>query len=1709
MISFKKILEEGLKCFPSWSDIRKRYDRSNGGIILSNIASEIEELNIDIEEYIDMHFISNYKDKCDYIIDYVYRVNIGIIDIKEIEIINPDFEVIQDFKMFLDNKDKYILYEDGFLISANELESITYKIKDSLFTSKLNKINIWNIYDEFALLINIKRYDDETNKELLNRIIRTSKNPINSAKKGLKESIISAVINDIPELNEDMIEIETINDDNLNTVNSLTNNMAINELAEINRDVLINKQWDIDKWHNSFKQIKYKPHEWDTKITKYENGIGDNDDLKPVLIDGKTTTDAKIAICEESTEQLEKYIKANPFQDNIDLKVYKYANDLKKITADYSIKASEALELKSNNEDIIFETYKSTVGKHIRNIEDIVIEEENKNILVSDNSKLLLDMNYRFEFKPSDDYSPVEIERCSLINNGIEVKNFLLDNSNPNFRYENNKLIPVKNSKIINRVHHLEKYNNILESEQGIYTDNISEQSNITFNIDNCENKNMKLLFDTNNVFIEDHNIEKTNFYYIDDSKEYVSDTIENEEKILTINKTCNEISFEIANGQSILTVIVDGEIITNTQISSANKYYRSPHYNTPKSFEVIISNIGSDITIIKNLKYKNYEIQLRTDNSRVLKVDDEDNYILPNEPNNRLHINFRTYTQYPIYISKIFIGDKCNSENDIFITDNELIPTDGDYTIEIKANCKISNYHSIETIEDFSSDKIIKVEDYNTSKNYIALDNDSFLMIDLKEYSEIKNIVPVVGSYESISNNYEKYHIIKMKSGQEINSIEIDGFYHTLLRKISLKNIMESKVKHISDNDRFYCTLLTHSVIRNNENEQVQELYDISKNDFIDNINEISLIKIINLPENIQSSFITLTDQGEYKHKIIDSKIETYFDIVHFYPKKSKEYIAHNQSDLLTREKTNIDIVNTFNNGYIDNQLMFYEISSLNKGIEVLFNGEEIWSLFKRTIDIKLLDDYNNENFNIINKSAKVSKIIEKITILDQVYMSENNEYINISEFLLDDNETFKVNYNSNMSDKKYIKEEIVDITNKEYIKLKYSNVITIISIMPLDNLEKEIDSSMYSVLFREGIVLISDTMNKIYDKIKIKYQIKIPISLEFNNEYLYKKINYSIKAFRVKKIFFLSDIQDKDTIDLKTSSALDEAGKETISSNYDDKNIIYVECNNKGFNCTKVDSTLVFNKIYNENMIAVKNGWYYIYGKEYYMFATDDSYKIIQDEDIEFYEVDKTDSVLLTHKKTNNYIKNSKMNINAISNVYSIDNFNELKAISGVSSMNSLTACDTYNHWTTFALDLHIKDGLNGYGLEVIPNNNKNMSFAYLKITDFLFESNYISIYNPNKVDIYIGRGLDGNNEKTLMQIEYISEMVQFVNKYDDICYQIFKYDKNYNYYLVVKPKSIGLIDDIIIQDGNNPATNVHVKNIDILNICVEEKAPTNTIVRIPIENEYGNISVSSEINNNGYIVNNANVDWNYTKIKSYYTEKDWLSNFELYNVDVSKINDTDCAVVTSFTPGRVKTRPIYIGDPKIINKILYKINDINIDTLNGFECKLYQSKTINGNYTPCSLNLSSKSCLNYTNDVSYEYIQLEVDIQSNKVINNIEIFVEYKSDKYNAPIEKISTDGVFITKVLNSYATNNYTLKDIGIIDMIGTCDIYIRASKENSNTNVWTDWKKIEIDEDNKIIQNIHYAEYKYFQLKINLKGKDTKIKIDYIELEVTD
>lgn len=1725
MLISKQLIEQAIKHFPRWMDIRKRYFSSIGGQLLSSVAQETAEIQKSIDEYVDQFFIPYYEDKCELIPGFIYKANTGIVDIEDITLVDPEFKIITDMKEFY-AVDDCAYYQDGFIFIKDKTNKIFYMQDGYKIEAVAEKIHVWNAYDEFAAFVGIRRYQEETNRELFNRILNVSKHVLNSSEEGLKNAITTSLTNIIPELDAKDIKLERPTAENLVKYYDEFNTV-LDKLTEINKDVLKAKKWDIDKWSNDFKQIDYIPHTWDIAISEITNGIGDNNDLKPVFIDAINKTDIELSFYEKSEEYINSYIRDKNMDHKLNLSLVKYNDVLNPYTAKYIITASETEEIitTENSNPICVDLYETLKGQQYRRLEDLIdiSTESMKDIKTSKTGALHKDKYYRVRFLPKTPYSAMEIYTCQAENEFEQIVSdadgniFIFKDPKKEFVLKNNTLVNRLVKKSASKITDFNVSNNITDTGEGLTIDKINEKAELILEANDCNSESLKIFYNCEMSNVLEQDIILCNFFFDKDKGVYVPDTVGDSKNMIVAVKA-NEFSMTVDKGNCGIMAAINGMPVDLKKELKDGKYrYFTERFNTPQDIRIEITAMFNNYVEISELGYTNYELKIESDIYSLIKDNGEaDLYWMPQCYDNSIKITMKTNTQFAPIIKNVFIGTPLDNTN---AYETDLITGYDDIYLNINSNCDVELYESDKPFANCDKDSISQTvtKGYSTEMTYTAISNDAYIVLNTAEYISIDNIKVSDGAYETVGYGPSKRHIIRLKNGQSATGVTITGHYSSLIDSKSIHELIKNEnIEYTpyvqkegyawNEGHKLYVNKLLQCFVIEDNNLRQQKVR-ISADSFrFSGNHKISQVIIYNLPETLQAAFSSMNEDG---YVTIGNTHNNEFSNLYIYPKHAKEYVAKNEYTTYSNLKRDIDIVNTFNNGFVAGRLMAYTIKPINEDeCDVKFNTGNNWSIgqSKITVNLNRDKDYNISQ-KIITESIKLGSTVG----LKEIYTLENKELIEVSQYIIDTkNADYEVVYKSNINDTTYDKAEFVTVKNDGFNKLRYSNIIGIKylgkEVFDPDNDElEEINESAYELDKEKGIIVWKDKdLINSGERLYIIYSIKKAIAVKFNIDALYEKVQYPIKAYKELTAYKLNDIEDGKKIDLINPLIGDIELANKIAKDYKNSDVVYVSCEQPGFKANKSNDILTIKKVAESQTLAIKAGWYYLLGREFYMFATDQSENIAEDEYMTSQEVSKIDRELYFHKKTANYIRNSKMILGSLADSYKVTDFDNLKALKGSSKLNAITACDSYNYWTTFGMNVSLSSGLNGLGLYFEPYTDKDVGYALLDITKHISNNNHISFYSPNNLQVYLGK------EKLIQDMSLtdavcISSMAEITAKNeDDIYHSSFTKEEGHKYYLIVRGQ--GLLDDIIIQNGSNPDIELHKKNITTLNLKINESTTSGVVTRVMLDQSKGNKNNGAEINSSGYIVNSSNIDWNITKIKSYSTEKDWFTGFDLDDVNIVHINSEDCALMTENSVGKIVSRPIYVGDPNTVKSVVFKINNIPIKSMQGFKVQLLQAQASSGPYITCKQKLNSSSNINYTKDLMCPYIKLSVDIPKNKVIDSIEIYVEYKSTKYFSPAEKSITNGQFITKVFDSHHSATYKLKSVGVEGKEGIADLFIRAAKEKSDLSVWTEWYPITFRE-NKVIEDIEFEDYRFFQMKTALSGKDSKIKIKYFDLEV--
>lgn len=1689
MLVLEDIIKKMKVHFPRWMDIRRKIKTSNGGNYLTSIAEEIAEIQTAIDEYRKDFFIDKYIGKENDVLTFIYRYHIGVLNNASLELLNPKYSITNDEKEFY-SLDNVAYYEGEYLYLKENFKEIEYSIDDYKSVVNGEKYHVWNIFDEFAAFVGLRRYLWEDNKSLLNRILSFANQRANSSEDGLKNAILNNLKNANLDISKEDIKIERATPENLVKYYDDFESV-LDYLANVNRDVYRTKRWDLDTWNFKIKSIDYIPHAWDVVLTHYVNGIGFSDDLKVEIVDAEMKTDATIFFYKKTLEYINSYIKNNNIKDEIKLQLRKHSDYLKPINVKYRITATEVQDINTNK--ISLESYDFKSGVIPQRVNDLFDEnyDDYQGIEITDNRLLDSKNTYKIRFRSLDELKEMSIDKLQIYNKTKNtLKNILV--TKPGFeKTAGGGIRCTLTKRYLVEKYHYSYVENAYKELDGFVISNVEKPTVLKANIDGCGNEDIYYEYSCEQVPINFQNISMFNCYMNNDS--ILSDTVDGE-KYIEFNIKANTLSFNVYGPNKIEYSINNGAIKIIENIEDTKHEFNINGYDTPQdvSVRITLNPINNKQVAITDLFYSSYEFNISTENGELLDVNDYKR--LPNQTYNTLIIKMKTNTGFSPVLKYVYIGTKVNN---ITYGDIEIVPTKGceEYIIMDKTNC-------IAELDVYNKGMLqFQDLDYIAGKSVKGMSSDSYISIKLDNFKSYKSVFADRCTFESINYGSQVQHIIKIPSGVVLKNINVIGEYEKLIHKESLSTLLKRK-GYLTKDYSFSIVKTNDSILaKSNETNQVSFI-KINSSDFISN--KTSKIRVNTGEKNIDTVFI---ENSINKVSTIGNEYEGRFDYISFYPTSTKIYKAINEYNVISPVTSIPKIINTFDNDYkIYNEKSLYcTLECLNDQFDILFFKND--TLMEYSIDfaeIKIIKkdttklDFDYEEVTVVYDSILGNSIDipEKFDV--------NREKIETARYIIS-NEDLDIKYLDKYSDKfhekDYVYTEILQVDTLRCNKLKYCNINEIEEIYMMDDENtKLIAERNYSLFKEEGVInwidLELDQDNRA--KVFVKYNVRKPKFIKISIDKLYEKVNYSVNAYELLNKLNIYEISNNDSFNL------------SVYDDYREADLVSVKCKNIGFEAVVENSILTFKKNLKNNTVAVKAGYYYLDGDEYYLFADENTNNIEHLNNLSFFNVIKENKKLYMNQTTTNKVANSSLEPNANGTIFDLDC--NVKNVEGISSINSITTCNTFNYWKSVGMEMSITNGYNGNAIK-FSNSHSINGCSFLSISKHLPKDGkkyVISFYMKGDGEAYLGE-----ERKIYSQVNEFNKnsiidpkVKALKSSIDDNMYSVEFTNKSLaKYYLVVKGNVI--IDDIIVQDKDSYNIDNHVKNISSLNLNVTENIYAEFQTRLYLDDEEGAIFDGTE-KKDGYIANSSYIDWGFTRTKTIDTYETFRK-CSLKNLDIIKLNDKGYVKTTS-EEGILETDAIYIGNVNTINNIVFKINDVMFSNMKNFKTKVLTSSNSQTGFKEISVHLDNIGAI--SGDKLLSYVKLIVEIPPNKVINNIELFTEYLSDKQNNPPEVPVINGSYCSKILDAQYSSRYILKDFAF--ELGNVDItnvlfYIRATKENSDDTVWTDWKNIKVsrNEEDKYVLNsrLVFEDYRYFQFKTVLKGANASVKIKHLDIEV--
>ena len=1726
MFDYNKMIQRAVQFFPTWSDIRKRYKTSAGGKLLSATIEEICELEEAIKEYTKYYFLDTYEGHEDEVVAFSYKFAIGIID--DLDTVNVKYkeneiEITEDInKLLVHNLVAY--YEKGNIYMNDDINpsSVEIFINGDKLNADYELVSVWNIFDEFACFVDVQRHSGETNSQLVKRILHRTRYKPNASIEGLQNAIMTELLSEFPDINRDEIQIEQVNDKNLRQAYKDFDTL-LDFLNSINCDVYRWKRWDLNVWQHDFKSISYIPAIWDESISNFKNGIGYNDDCKVIMASNSQSTDAIITLYDKSLETMNKYLADKNIEKDIIIKFKKYNDILNYSLIDYTIKASRLTQL--DPEKITLNVYQEASTVSTVPLEKIY--KHGHNIEVNSSNSIINDVYpYRIKFEPKDNNREIKISKCKIlyINKATGELSFEKDLLKEKTGFVINSFGNLVSNAIKRSITKVEDF----DARQYNYFENMP--NNGGFKATGSVSTGVKTLYNLGGQKLsydsscELSNINSSSGFITFDStaarwdKDNILYYTDNNNKRVTVRLIANKFTFDVLTNNTVDVMVKyseNGQYVISKAVAGST--WSTEEFDNPRYMEIIIISRAKEEVRIGNFKYCNYNIEfyykLKTDFVKMT------GSILPMSNSIGLKIVVTSKSGGCPIINGIYIGSSTASTT--YVTDSFDVVNNCYRQIDIDSNCKVTLIKR--DISDTSDDKYF--ENYDPSVSYKATDNDSYIRLDLSDYNTINSITTSVGQIQRIEESGQMFYNLSLVAGQEAKSVVIDGTKNEAVYTVTLLDMINKGLKGYTFNlstDRVYCSRLVKGVVvlKNDDEGQAQILrldsslfYGIESTKFV----------FTNLPSNI--GVIWGSGDSYYNDSIIGS-----FDYISFYAESDKVHVANNSYNLFIDEIKDIPIAENFTEPeyYDKNALNFYTVECNTAGMGVRFynyldEGKVFDDLLDWTVGIKNLylkntNDYNNETIYDISTLDYTNKeVLAEYVNLQDSYTISNNNIINTEQYIIIPPEGMSVQYkkyDGTIETESLLKTEVITIDKTMFKKLQYSNIDRIMYIGRTDPKERvDSENINYTLLNTEGIIVWNEQLQE-GTNIYLKYTINKPVALVFDLDLLYKLTGYTVETYRELNTYYLIGMNNGNTYDLNNFA------------DFKDSDLAYIQCSEPSFEGQMIDEhTVRFNKHVEEKTLLVKTGYYYFNGREYYLFNEENSKTLYNNKHMLYDNVDISDDYIYTYKTTNNYVRNSEMLLRNINDLYRYNCNNPIES----PKFNKYTACDSYNDWTTFNTTLDLTDelyklrlstndtlyeGFNDVALRLTKNQDDTLNYAYINITEYTTSETYITLAATSGLKIYIGeeQKIGDLKLKSSLSVSLLLELKELDNG-SHIRTSKFITKANTKYYLIVIGE--GIIDDIVISNQLDPICNYHIKNIEKLGLLFTEAKIEGAVYKMKLNSLYSSINNKASICSDGYIRTTGNISWNATKIKTYETSEDF-NNRNCYKDTELIVNNYIKAPANS--TGRFVTDYVEI-DPTVINRLFIKINDILIDKMDKFKITIlstdnkkrpnYEILTTNSNYA-----------FAYGTDL-YRYVKAEIEIPENCVIDKIEILVEYKSTKDNAPKLITPTTGNLISPVYDSQQSSIYSIKNINIKDIsnINDVEVYVRAMTDNNTSHTWMDWNelKLTINKNNKIVYdskntkvlNFKYTPVRFFQFKIVLKSKDAYINFDSLDVEVIE
>ena len=1665
---------KALKSFPRWMEIRKRPQKAVGAKLLQSIMDEQDNIIAELDAFRKEFFLVSYVGREEEILDHVFVYQVGDVDIENLKMVSPKVQVTDEPRRFIENHNNYILYQEGYIMLSpavkGSLKKVELLVDGYSYGGKLKRLPLWNIFDEFAMFLSLERFEEETNKELLHRCFAAFRNPTNSTEQGVKNAIVNTVMNILPISDED-IEIETPDITNVYEHDS-EGEEIYEKLASFNQDIFRTKRWNMDTWEHEFKKLDYFPHVWDAPVEVYQDGVGQLDDLKVSLsndINDLEKTDVSITGYKTDVVAVNNYVLSQNIQKEIPLKLERYQDVLKPKKVSYKITASPVAKV-DQPQKVFVKSMSKTSGEVEQLLEDIVVDPGSATILNA--GTLTAGKKYQLGFFARTPYSDMVIDRANLVTSGSETS---LLKETVSFKKKEGSLRNIDVLVHADNVNALKTSTNIMNHRDGlrltagqtvgdIYVDATGMSNEYMFIGHECEAEDIT----SNRGLVKLNGFTETADGKLQDNSTSVSSTI-------TMEVEGYSLSFDYINsttlGSCTVLITVDGSIdAVNSGLWTASRSFAA-EYDHCASIKVQITKAGMHPVEFANVKAKRYkvEVELQNDSGQEL-IESSYGKILPPlaaTEQNIIHVRLTNLgTKTPI-VNYVHIGS--SMENAAYFTD-EFTATAGSY-LSIRTDCRVELYEVV------AGANVTVNTDFRTYKRYRNnTADDIYVGIDTSDF------ISVTASSKKIENTTKNGNVvkcIKLKPGEEIDSIIMSGEMYKLLSREKLTTLVG-----MTTGEELYVSNKSRGFIVRNTAAKTERLVVISRNKFPSQGKNIT---IENLPTNMSAAFVINEKEGK---SAAGSSFDRNFEFMYLTYNNDEQYVGYNKATMFSSPLNNVAMSNTFSPVLDTTKLMYYEVEDAAKGTDASTKARfmkpagapEKWTLGVKNEGLQITTDmgYNNSS----SYAMDIERYNESFAVSNRIVLPEtikvDGDNVELGRYIITPPDDMKI-----LHDIETVGQKDVIVENDGFNKLWYSNVESIVDVRLAG---VSIDPSKYSLLVedkasggKEGIILWND--KALYGKkVDIVYEYKKPMALTYKSLMsLYDLVGYNVDAY--KKInstpYHYVDLIDNEarTIDFKETP---------------DK--IIIKCSNPNFQATVEGNLIRVKRVTKDNNVILNTGYYYDSGVEYYLFNHKHEEKIDRMSGVVLYNVKRYGDTLELFRRSTNYVKDSAFNPSRKEVLCDID-CQTNKRIQGLSELESVTACDSYNMWQSFNMKVQMKQGVLDLGIHF--ESTDRFGYAVMDITRFVEKGKMISFAATKSLETYMAKEMLADSQSMQKSI-FVEKAAKFK---DEGTYRSYVFEsepeKNTRYYLMVQ--GAGVIDDIVIRpyDLNLDTRTVHKKNIEAIGFSVDEPLEKNMEVEFDFD-IIGNRLDCLDVTKNGTVITGSNVDWGLTKIYDFNKDMDryWLRSAVIKHG----------AIYAEERPATIKSPTIFLENHKAIKSIYVKINDVLIDGMKNFDVRIRGAKT-SGDIFQTLVEEPKTNLARIFESKLMPYLQIEVDMPAERVINNIEVYAEYAES--DSPLHIIpNSEGELISKVYDTTYAANYQLTRIeGALSNIDDIDIYIRGCRRDTTHEVWTKWYKETLDKKQETQLPHIFENYQLFQFKLVLKKSDAQCSISKYVLEV--